>query len=189
MFGRDTWKFIEKNKPPADRSIRMHLEFGLFFVIDQQARIPADHYNSVPAVTPVPWQDIKVTVTFDGQRLYQGSPVNTTLVDHSFQDSDQPQQRWFEIGLHGLSSQHLAVWPNTQQSGSVCLAVQGHIDHIPLYLMMGQHGRYCLDSGQEKIADPLLGENGYQRWQIETPFYTWLHQQRQHLIWQMSPSE
>jgi hypothetical protein len=67
----------------------------------------------------------------------------------------------------------------------VALRVQGLINNIPLNLLMPQFGKYHVDTGEVKIPADILCENGYQILEIPTPFYTWLHQNRHPLIWQL----
>jgi hypothetical protein len=36
------------------------------------------------------------------------------------------------------------------------------------------------------VATEILGQNGYQLLDFQTPFYTWLHQHREALIWELT---
>ena len=181
---KDVWDFISRNKPAADRSIDLQVDLCLYYLSDGQTWYSVDQYTSDPDTTTIPWQDFVVTVTLDDTVLYSGSPTQLTQLRHRFQDSST-ECRVFKILVQGVSSKHNTVWPGTDKHGSAALRVNGHIDNIPLNLLMPKFGKYVVDTGEVKIADDILCENGHQVMEIVTPFYTWLHQNKDQIIWEL----
>lgn len=186
---KDVWNFISQNKPVADRGIDLCMDLCLYYLRDGSEWYSVDQYCAEPNTVLIPWQDFVVTVSIDDAVIYSGSPTQLTQLQHRFQDSSEIQSRVFKISVQGASSDHTPMWPATGQFGSVALRVGGHIDNIPLNLLMPKFGKYCVDTGEEKIADDILCENGYQIWEIPTPFYTWLHQNRDQIVWELTPKK
>lgn len=185
-YNKDVWDFISPNKPTVDRSIELGLNLCLYYLRDGNTWYSVDEYNAEPGVIPIPWQDVIVTVVLDNAVIYTGSPAQLTQLQYCFQDSTDAQSRVFEISLQGISDKHTPAWPGTREFGSVALRVQGYVDHIPLNLLMPKFGKYHIDTGEIKIADDIMCENGHQRWEIALPFYTWLHQNRDQIIWELT---
>jgi hypothetical protein len=52
---------------------------------------------------------------------------------------------------------------------------------------MPKFAKYFVDDDQSvNVATEILGQNGYQLLDFQTPFYTWLHQHRESLIWELT---
>lgn len=186
---KDVWNFISRNKPVSDRGIDLQVDLCLYYLRNGDTWYSVEQYNSEPGTIPIPWQDFVVTVTLDDQVIYSGSPAQLTQLQHRFQDSTESQCCVFKILVQGVSNDHHTIWPGTDQSGSVALQVRGHVDNIPLNLLMPKFGKYFVDTGDVKIADDILCENGYQSMEIVTPFYTWLHQNRDQIVWELTPKK
>jgi hypothetical protein len=183
---KQIWNFISKNKPVADRSIDLSLELFLGYLKNGTDWYSADEYAEI-SDTAISWNDVTVTVSLDNTVLYSGSPTDSPVLTHTFQDSDQAQFKVFQIKIQGLDHVHNAPWPITGEPGVVALRVRGHIDHLPLQLLMSKFAKYIVDQdGSTNVATEIMGQNGSQTLVIQTPFYAWLHQHRESFIWELT---
>lgn len=186
LYNQKVWNFISKNKPAADRPVAVSLDLFLGYLKNGTDWYSADQYAEI-SNSQMHWNNIVVTVSIDSEVLYSDSPTTALTLTHDFQDSGQTQVRVFKIEIRGLSDDHNPPWPDTGEPGGVALRVQGHIDHVPLSLLMPKLGKYVVDhDGSTNVATEIMGQNGSQTLVIETPFYAWLHQHRESLIWEMT---
>ena len=182
MLDLGSWKFIKKNKKITHRSVRLTIDLFLGYMKNGTTWISPVEYSQVSGVAEIPWQDIQVKVSINGTLLYSGFPLTKTSINYSFLDSDEITQHDLQIEICGFANHHNNFWPITNESGGVCLYFRGDIENIPLNLLLSKLGKYVLNDGSINVATDLLGQNGYQTLIIKTPFYTWLHQNRELLI-------
>lgn len=186
FYNQKAWDFISKNKPAASRSIGLTLDLFLGYLRNGTDWHSADQYAEI-SNGQLPWQDIVVTVSLDSVVLYSGSPTTALTITHNFQDGDPGQFKVFTIRIQGLDYTHNPPWPGSSEPGGAALRVRGHIDHIPLSLLMPKFAKYIVDhDGSTNVATEILGQNGSQTLVIPTPFYSWLHQHRESLIWNLT---
>ena len=186
MNNQDVWDFISKNKPVTDRPVVLSLELFLGYLRNGTDWYSASEYAEI-SNNQIPWHDITVTVSLDNTVLYSGSPTDLLTLTHNFQDSNQTEFRVFQIKIQGLNHTHNPPWPGSGEPGGAALRVRGHIDHIPLSLLMPKFAKYIVDhDGSTNVATEIMGQNGSQTLVIPTPFYSWLHQHRESLIWNLT---
>lgn len=186
MNNQDVWDFISKNKPAVNRPVVLSLELFLGYLRNGDVWYSASEYAEI-SNDQIPWHDITVTVILDNTVLCSGSPTDTLILTHNFQDSSQEEFRVFRIEIQGLNHTHNPPWPGTGEPGGAALRIQGHIDHMPLSLLMPKFAKYTVDhDGSANVATEIMGQNGRQTLVIPTPFYSWLHQHRESMIWELT---
>lgn len=187
MFSHDTWNYIQKNKPLPTNHISIEIELTLMYLLNAESLLSVQQYQDLSDVVNIPWQGVQVAVDLDNEPLYHGSPITCAKIvcnvpDHAI------QTKTLSISVQGFDSAHVTKWPYNDYHGSAVLQIGGSIDQIPITVLMLQHGQYRLHTGEIKQADDIMGENGCATLRFETPFYSWLHQHRDQLVWQVASS-
>lgn len=186
LHDRKDWNFISKNKPVSNRPVVLSLDLFLGYLRNGTDWYSAAEYAEI-SDGQISWHDIVVTVSLDNTVLYSGCPTDSPVLIHNFQDSGQEEFRVFQIKIQGLDHVHNAPWPSTGEPGGAALRVRGHIDHMPLALLMPKFAKYIVDHNDStNVATEIMGQNGSQTLVIPTPFYTWLHQHRESLVWNLT---
>lgn len=186
LYNHKTWEFISKNKPLTDRNITWSIDLFLGYLKDGITWYSISEYDQVPGALSIPWNNVEVTVCMDSTVIYSGNPTQSLTVLHHLQDSDQNTVHRFEIKLQGLTNDHNPPWPRTGEHGGLALQIRGHVENIPLCLLMPKFAKYTVEDGSVNVATEILGQNGCQTLVFNTPFYSWLHQHRESLIWELT---
>ena len=182
---KTVWNFISKNKPEPERNVGLTINLFLGYLRGGTTWHSADEYNCAPGALPILWDQVVVTVSMDHQVIYSGSPTHRCTIEHTFQDSNLVEDRVLTIAVQGFSYDHNRVWPATGELGGAALQVTGNIDNIPLQMLTSKFGQYMVD-GTVNIPGDILCQNGFQVLKMQTPFYSWLHQRRDSLIWELT---
>jgi hypothetical protein len=184
-FNEEVWNFIKKNKPIIDRSLSVRVDLFLGYLRNGQQWYSKNDYEKIKTMPIVPWSDVVVIVKFNDEIVYQGTPTQQHNVEFQIQDTEDLKSCALEICLQGLVDQHMPAWYSTGEHGGVVLLVDGTIEHIPLSILMPDYGIYNVENGTTNVATGIMGQNGRQTLTFTTPFYSWLHDRREKLIWQL----
>jgi hypothetical protein len=184
FFDKAVWKFISKNKPADQRPINLEVNLFLGYLRNGTTWYSADDYCDISGSDSITWRDVNVQVLVGQTEVYSGTPTTTTTVSHIFQDSEDLQDCEFRIVLTGLSDQHAVPWTNGELGG-VALHVTGQLENMPLQLLMPKFGKYFVDD-TINVATEIMGQNGYQQLYFQLPFYSWLHQNRELIVWELT---
>jgi hypothetical protein len=187
FYDRKVWEFISKNKPTANQSICLSMNLLLGYLKNGETWYTVAEYNQMFGTQTAPELGVSIQVSVDQDIVYSGNSTQPICIDHQFQDSEQPQNRQIKIALQGLGHHHSIKWPGTGEPLGLALRVSGHLENLPLKLIMPKFAKYFVDDDQSvNVATEILGQNGYQLLDFQTPFYTWLHQHRESLIWELT---
>lgn len=187
FYDRKVWEFISKNKPAANQSICLSINLLLGYLKNGETWYTVAEYNQMFGTQTAPELGVSVQVSVDQDIVYLGNSTQPICIDYQFQDSEQPQNRQIKIVLQGLGHHHSIKWPGTGEPLGLALRVSGHLENLPLKLIMPKFAKYFVEDDQSiNVATEILGQNGYQLLDFQTPFYSWLHQHREGLIWELT---
>lgn len=182
---KDVWDFISKNKPKSQNLLNFDLTLFLGYLQNGERWITQEQYQNTLDTKPISWQSVSVSVLIDQQCVYQGTPTKSQTIFYQISDTHTADHS-IDIVLSGLTYDHCPCWPEPQSHGGVALQITGTFEHIPLQQLMPKFGKYFTDNGQTNVATEIMGQNGVQRLQFTSPFYQWLHQRRQEILWQLT---
>lgn len=170
------WDFIFKNKPVVVNTARLNITMSLGYMLDSDTFIwyTQEQYNQESNVTPIPWDQIQITVALDQQTLFKSNVKDLTEITHEFEDSTVTQSHTLSIHIDGVDLCHRPLWP-TGQNGSAML--KWHyiaIENMDMCRVIPGLGNYILEDGSVNIATDLAGSNGVQTLPFTTPIYSWL---------------
>jgi hypothetical protein len=187
FYDRKVWEFISKNKPTANQSICLSMNLLLGYLKNGETWYTVAEYNQMFGTQTAPELGVSIQVSVDQDIVYSGNSTQPIYIDHQFQDSEQHQNRQIKIVLQGMGHHHNVKWPGTGEPLGLALRVSGHLENLPLTLIMSKFAKYFVEDDQSiNVATKILGQNGYQLLDFQTPFYAWLHQHREALIWELT---
>jgi hypothetical protein len=185
LADKNDWEFISKNKPTSNTPLTLDISFFLGYLKNGETWYSKECYESMMKCAPIPWNDVVVTISIDDNVVYTGAPVTEHRVIYEIQDSQQSLDHAIEISLQGVTDDHSTRWSDDLY-GTVALKVSGTFENLPLNLMMSKFGHYYTDDNNINVAAEILGQNGIQKWTFKSPFYDWLHQNREHFLWELT---
>jgi hypothetical protein len=185
LASKSDWDFIKQNKPNTHNQLTLQLALFLGYLRNGEEWISQDCYSTVSGVKSIAWEDVTVSVLIDQHCVYQGTPIDECLISHQITD-DADVEHTVEIVLQGLTYDHCPVWPVDNSHGGLALKVSGKFENIPWTMLTSNFGEYLTENNKLNVATDILGQNGIQRWSFTSPFYQWLHQRREKIIWQLT---
>ena len=130
-----------------------------------------------------PFTDFVFEIKYDDRCLYHTRFQELSKDNIIVYLPDNPAVHTLEFRLSGKSNDHHCVFGTEQHNVSMCVQVNFWIENLPMETVMYTHGQYY-DPEQKQLQSgcALMGNNGKQILTITTPIYSWLLNNSEHIM-------
>lgn len=145
-------------------------------MINQQEWVPSiDHCRRFGDRYQSSYQELNVSVEFDGKILISSTLDRSIVLNHLFEDSETQVDHCLQITVSGFDSKHHDFIPDIGEVSTMMRIDSVHIENLSMHRVIEDTGQYwCENNDQPQVPGEFAGQNGVYKFQFKTPIYPWL---------------